>query len=168
SGRVTNSEYAYGLGAGIGAVYLYGLAARDIKLQETILLVIEASAINSISTIGLKYIFGRPRPYQTDYDRDDFYPFSGLNGFPSGHTSSAFTVAQVVSRQYPTRWVKIPAYTLAALLGFQRIYSASHGAGDVFASAMLGMWVGDTICNLDKAWKNDDILVFSNGFRIKF
>jgi undecaprenyl-diphosphatase len=63
-----------------------------------------------------------------------------MDSFPSGHTITTFALAVVLAKGYPS-W-KIPIYGLACLIGFSRIYLDSHFASDVFAGAVLGVWVG--------------------------
>ncbi|MEW6609496.1 MAG: phosphatase PAP2 family protein [bacterium] len=154
----------------MGTLYLSGLASKNSKLKKTSMLLSEAVLFNGSLTRFFKDIFGRPRPFQQVGERnwDDFYPFSGYDAFPSGHTSTAFTLTTVISHQYPSRWVKVTGYTIASLVGLQRLNSDVHGIADVFAGAVLGIWVGNTVCSLDKAWEKGDIQISSQGLRIRF
>jgi len=57
--------------------------------------------------------------------------------FPSGHTASAFLMATVFGSVYP--FLMIPAFLLAALIGFSRIYNGVHYTSDVIAGIFLGV-----------------------------
>ncbi len=74
------------------------------------------------------------------------YRPSGENqqSFPSGHTSSTFTYATVISHYYGAR-AGIPAYAVASLVGFSRIEKNKHHLSDVIAGATLGYLIGRTV-----------------------
>ncbi len=83
------------------------------------------------TTIGLTYTLKvtvlKPRP-------------NGANNysFPSGHTSSAFSGASYIQRRYGWAY-GLPAYLLAAFVGYSRIESNNHDIYDVLAGAALGV-----------------------------
>ena len=60
------------------------------------------------------------------------------NSFPSGHTGVAFAGAELVRMEYGLGW-GIGAYTLAACVGFLRIYNNRHWLSDTLAGAGLGI-----------------------------
>lgn len=68
---------------------------------------------------------------------------SNNQSFPSGHTSDAFTWATVFERHYGWKW-GVPAYALAATMGYSRIVRDKHYLSDVVAGATLGYIVGRT------------------------
>lgn len=61
--------------------------------------------------------------------------------FPSGHTSSAFASATLLSYQYGWK-LGIWAYPLAGFVGLSRVADDRHWFSDVVAGAYLGAWVG--------------------------
>jgi membrane-associated phospholipid phosphatase len=56
--------------------------------------------------------------------------------FPSGHASSAFAMATVLAEYHPR--YKIPAYAIAATIGWSRVAVGAHRWHDVIAGAALG------------------------------
>ena len=64
--------------------------------------------------------------------------------FPSGHTSSMFTYATVISHYYGAK-AGIPAYAVASLVGFSRIEKNNHHLSDVIAGATIGYLIGRTV-----------------------
>jgi membrane-associated phospholipid phosphatase len=86
----------------------------------------QAYLANVILTQGIKYTTHRMRP-----------DGSASNSFPSGHTSSSFAVATVVTNYYGKNW-GIPLYAFAGLVGVSRIEKGQHWPSDVLAGAALG------------------------------
>jgi membrane-associated phospholipid phosphatase len=68
---------------------------------------------------------------------------SGLHGkgFVSGHAAIAFAVATVLTPLLPGRWRWLP-FTLAAGVGFARMYYGAHLPLDVVGGAGLGILAG--------------------------
>lgn len=58
-------------------------------------------------------------------------------GFPSGHTSSAFSAAGFMQKRYGWTW-GVPTTILATLVGISRITAKRHTALQVIAGAALG------------------------------
>ncbi len=97
----------------------------------------QAMIVNAAYTGILKYGVQRPRPDGSD----------NLS-FPSGHTSSAFSLATVAEHHYGWK-VGVPAFALASCIGLTRIESNRHNLSDVLAGATLGIIVGRTVGRLD-------------------
>ncbi len=62
--------------------------------------------------------------------------FEGLS-FPSGHTTTAFATAILLSAFLPKRWRPVPIIW-ATIVGIARIYYGEHNALDIVAGAALG------------------------------
>jgi membrane-associated phospholipid phosphatase len=92
----------------------------------------QAYVTNGILTAGIKTATHRMRPDGSD-----------SNSLPSAHTSSAFTVATVVTHYYGKKW-GIPLYVYAGLMGVSRIEKGQHWPSDVLAGAALGYISGRT------------------------
>ncbi len=139
---VTNSVFpvlTY-LGEG-GAVWillaLFFLLRRKSRKQG--ILMFCAIALGFVlGELLLKNIVCRERPFQTfpEYTSLLILPPSGFS-FPSGHTCSSFAAAaMLLSRS--KRW-GIPAFLLACLIAFSRIFLFVHWPTDVLAGIALGV-----------------------------
>jgi membrane-associated phospholipid phosphatase len=71
-----------------------------------------------------------------------------LAAFPSGHATTAFALATLLSLWYP-RWTG-GYLALAALVGWSRIVLGSHFPSDVLAGAVLGC---AAVLGLSRVWK---------------
>lgn len=118
--------------------WLTSTLQQDVKQHEVARTMLEALTVNGISTLLLK---ASANTRTEDGER---------HGWPSGHTSSAFTVAAVVNEYYGP-WAGVPALTLAGLVGYQRIDSRVHDFSDVVFGGMLGFIIGTSIAADEKA-----------------
>lgn len=66
---------------------------------------------------------------------------STFNSFPSGHTFTAFTGAEIIRREYGAEypWLAIAGYAVAITVAAMRVYNNRHWLGDVCAGAGLGI-----------------------------
>ena len=66
---------------------------------------------------------------------------STANSFPSGHTFTAFTGAEILRREYGEEypWIAVAGYVAATLVGCMRVWHNRHWAGDVLSGAGLGI-----------------------------
>ena len=131
-----------------------GLIFKDKKLLETSRLMVEAFLISGVITQLGKRVFGRARPY-TGEGSLEFEPFKfrstrDTRSFPSGHSTSAFSMMTLLAKQYDRWWIKIPTYTLAVSVALQRIDSRNHWGADVVVGGLIGYWVGSTLVNKHK------------------
>ena len=79
---------------------------------------------------AFKYAIAVERP---DYSRK--------NSFPSGHTFTVFTGAEILRREYGGEypWIAVAGYAVAVTVAAMRIYNNRHWLGDVCAGAGLGI-----------------------------
>ena len=141
-----NGGYTFG---GLVGFYLYGRVFENSKAERTALLAVESFAVTGIFTFALKFSTGRARP-QSARDSGEW---SGPNlddvSFPSGHTSSAFSIATVLASEYKNKpWVPPVAYGLATLTGLSRLNDNKHWASDVFLGGALGYFIAKTVLKL--------------------
>lgn len=142
-------------------LYLGGHILQDKELRKTGLMLTEAMFLNGIITQGLKIAMGRSRPYSNEGNFDiHFMEFEFKNddySIPSGHTSTAFTFATVLSERIGNIYASIALYSLAGLTAFQRIYSDAHWISDTIVSAALGTVIGLKVIKLNKEYDNENI-----------
>ncbi len=74
------------------------------------------------------------------------------NAWPSGHTSSSFTVASVLDEFYGPK-VGIPAYIAASAVAYRMMDTGDHWASDVVFGATLGWVVGHTVAGKHKKFE---------------
>ena len=92
-------------------------------------------------TAGLKQLAKRDRPFvslKDVYYRKDNSPTDRYS-FPSGHTTTAFSIATSLTLRYPDKPAVIAvSYLYATVIGYGRIYLGVHYPSDVFAGMLIG------------------------------
>ena len=87
----------------------------------------------------LKPLFQRPRPF-TRAEFELLLPAPTDPSFPSGHSSSSFSVATgLTAKGWKTA---LPGYLLAGCIAFSRLYLQVHYPGDVLAGMGVGIGCG--------------------------
>ena len=99
-----------------------------------------ALTLTWIATTGLKLARNNETPNGKDY------------AWPSGHTSSSFTVASVLHEFYGLK-VGIPAYVAASAVAYRMMDTGDHWASDVVVGATLGWVVGHTVAGRHKEFE---------------
>lgn len=92
-----------------------------------------------LCNLGLKPIVMRERPF-TGKEMELLVAVPQDFSFPSGHTSSSFAAATALST-HGRSW-GIPAYILAVLIAFSRLYLYVHFPSDVLVGAVVGIICG--------------------------
>lgn len=99
----------------------------------SIILGVESVLVNGV----VKSAFRRVRPvWEEERPRPHRLRTPRSSSFPSGHASSAFTAAGVLSPDDPLRPLY---YAVAAVVASSRVYVRIHHASDVLAGAALGV-----------------------------
>jgi undecaprenyl-diphosphatase len=97
----------------------------------------------------LKTAFNLPRPFQVSSLGIAARGEIPTNpGFPSGHTTNAFTVATVIWSRYAA-W-RIPFVVLAISTGVSMIILGLHFPSDVLGGVFLGIFCGTFVLSLAK------------------
>jgi membrane-associated phospholipid phosphatase len=86
-----------------------------------------------------KFVAGRPRPDAITSDGDEFFPFSGKEAMPSGHTAMAFALATSLADDIHRPWATVGLYTMAGAVAWSRINDNRHWLSDVAAGALVGI-----------------------------
>ncbi|MGK2949224.1 MAG: phosphatase PAP2 family protein [Acidimicrobiales bacterium] len=118
------------IGAGQGLI-----PGRDPMraVRASVILGAESALVNG----AVKSLFRRHRPvWEEDRPRPHRVRTPHSSSFPSGHSSSAFTAAGVLSEGDPL-WPLY--YGIAAVVASSRVYVKMHHASDVIAGAAVGI-----------------------------
>lgn len=113
-------------------VYGYNLAAIKGKhnLKERTIIYGTSQLIAATIVLPLKHLVKEERP-------------DGSNrlSFPSGHTTTAFSSAQFLFREYQDEniWLAVSGYPVALFTGIYRTLNDKHWVGDVVAGAGFGI-----------------------------
>ena len=118
---------------------LVGLVKHDDDLLRKSYVVAGATVLNLGITAVLKYSIRRDRPFVTypDIINKTGKPLKDPS-FPSGHTSTAFTMATSLTLECPKWYVIVPAYTYAGTVGYSRMRLGAHYPSDVLMGAIIG------------------------------
>ncbi len=110
---------------------------RYLKIAK---LCLYALILSGIIAALLKLAIHQPRPYVVLDNIRQLVTPTEPNSFPSGHTSSSFSVVSVLS--YSFRQHKLLVFVLIAfsiLIAFSRIYCGMHYPLDVIVGAFIGI-----------------------------
>ena len=140
----------------LGIFYACGVIWKNKKAKETGLKGLEAFVITAVLTQVIKQVTHRHRPYQDDPPNSHNwdgplswsgdYGMFGYNSFPSGHSSTAFSIATVIALEYwDTKGVPIVSFGLAGLTAAYRLAMNDHWASDVLFGSALGFAVGSMV-----------------------
>jgi membrane-associated phospholipid phosphatase len=134
----TNAFYAG------GAVLSYAAGLDRPKRMFTELLY--SHWIAGLIRGGTNKLVGRSRPYVGLGSRH--FKFGQGTSFPSGHASTIFQVAAVLSHHIDRVPVSAVLYGLASMVAVQRITSEQHWASDVWLGAAYGWAVARLVIRL--------------------
>ena len=117
----------------------YALSVRDGDefSKQRSWTMMKALSVTGSLTLGLKFL------------RNNKTPNGKALAWPSGHTSSSFTVAAVLDEFYGPK-VGIPAYIGAGFVGYRMMEVGDHWGSDVVFGAVLGYIVGHHVAGKDK------------------
>ncbi|MCA9245090.1 MAG: phosphatase PAP2 family protein [Phycisphaerales bacterium] len=129
-------EIVSGLGMFLMPMAILGVFPNRRRLVPTFVVAITGSAI---VTQLLKLCIGRYRPY-VDNGHLTFAPFTfdgQTHSFPSGHVTTAVTMAALLGIYFPRyRWV---FYFYAFWVAIERMMNDKHYLSDVLAGAVIGL-----------------------------
>lgn len=112
----------------------------DKRTQQALVLSALLGAESLFVNQGVKRLFRRDRPTVNGDDRFDVRTPS-TSSFPSGHASSAFFAATILStwggRRHAPLW-----FGVAGLVAISRVFVRIHHASDVIGGALLGCGLG--------------------------
>ena len=118
-----------------------GRDSRRAAAAGLVALAVDSAVVN----MGFKLAARRRRP-----DRESArvpalrqVPMPHSASFPSGHTASGFAFANAVGQTLPT--AAAPLRLLASVVGYSRVHTGVHYAGDVVMGAVIGATIGDLV-----------------------
>jgi membrane-associated phospholipid phosphatase len=122
-----------------------------------------AHGISGLFTQILKHILSRPRPRIMDTIQWDIGPSleSGLDSFPSGHTSASFSMAMVFAYYFPKG--RMLWFGLASFIAMCRVIKGSHFPTDVLGGVLLGIGSGLVLVYARDTWKEATVRGFAHG-----
>jgi undecaprenyl-diphosphatase len=123
---------------------------RNDSNEWTSSLILAVAMVTAMAlTDLLKTAFNLPRPFQVSSLGIAARGEIPTNpGFPSGHTTNAFTVATVIWSRYAA-W-RIPFVVLAISTGVSMIILGLHFPSDVLGGVFLGIFCGTFVLGLAK------------------
>jgi len=152
-GKLLRVIESFGHGGGVAIVVLAVCALAPCHRVRAVRLLASAFGGGLLANV-LKMTVGRTRPW--DYDVftggvwgtfQGWFPLFGTGSwqesFPSAHAATAMGLAMAMGRFYPRAWWLF--YSLAFLVGVERMQGRAHFLSDVLVGAALG-WVAAKIC----------------------
>ena len=117
----------------------------------------QASLYAGAITFLLKGAIGRARPL-TEEGIASYHPFTlfsdNYHSLPGGHTTAAFALSTVLSRNAGPTWLKIVAYLPAVLTPISRVYQDEHWASDNILGAAIGYFVAGWVVDQHEQKEN--------------
>ncbi len=122
-----------------------------------------AHGIAALVTQIIKHSLSRPRPRLMDTTEWEIRPTlqSGLDSFPSGHTSGSFSMAMVLAYYFP-KW-RVLWFGLASFNAMCRVIKGSHFPTDVIAGMLIGIGCSLVLVYAKKEWKEAIVSALAHG-----
>lgn len=141
SHNISRIGAAYTTGGISAAFYLAGRFRNNARARETGLLSAQAWIDGGIVSLAFKELTQRSRPLN-DNGRGRF--FTSGRSFPSGHSTSAWSLATIIDYEYGKRRpvVRVAAYGLATVISISRFTGRSHFLSDTLVGSALGYGIG--------------------------
>jgi membrane-associated phospholipid phosphatase len=128
-----------------GGFAAYSLITGDMTSRKIAYEIGQACLYAGGLTFLLKTAIGRARPYM-EKGTGTYRPFYSLlnqdyHSLPGGHSTTAFTISTILSRNVEPVWLKVLLYAPAVMTMVSRVYQDKHWTSDNFAGAALGYFV---------------------------
>jgi undecaprenyl-diphosphatase len=122
-----------------------------------------AHGISGLITQIFKHSLSRPRPRLMDTTQWDIGPTleSGLDSFPSGHTSASFSIAMVFAYYFPQG--RVVWFGLASFNALCRVIKGSHFPTDVLGGLLVGIGSGLVLVYARDTWKEATAHALAHG-----
>jgi len=135
---------------GMGAI---GLWLGSDRWKGACFYTLLAHGISGLLTQILKHSLSRPRPRMMDATPWEIRPSfeSGLDSFPSGHTSASFSIATVLAVYFPKG--RFLWFGIAGFVSLCRVIKGSHYPTDVLGGLLIGIGSGLVLVYARNQWK---------------
>jgi membrane-associated phospholipid phosphatase len=134
---------------------------------EWVMAVLLAALPAVLLSHGLKEWFASPRPYAVLGDSVHVIgPYLKAGAFPSGHTTTAFTLAGVLALGVRRQGWLLAALALAALAALSRVAVGAHWPVDLLGGILCGWvsaWIGVTLA---RRWRLEQRPLVLGGVRL--
>jgi hypothetical protein len=136
-----------------GAFGLHNLITQDLYTRKIAFEILQTTLYAGAITTALKFAFGRIRP--TDENESKSFGHwtiydDSFHSFPSGHTTVAFSISTVLSKNAKSDFLKVVAYLPAVLTAVSRVYQDNHWTSDVLLGGLIGYALGDWVTSNHK------------------
>jgi membrane-associated phospholipid phosphatase len=108
--------------------------------------VLAADVVADAISFGLREWIDRRRPPLVYPEPKPLVSVPHSGSFPSGHAATAFACATVLAVLAPR--LAVPAFVLAAVIAWSRVYNGVHWPLDVLGGAALGVLVAIALLKL--------------------
>jgi undecaprenyl-diphosphatase len=124
-------------------VLLAALAALTWRRPAILAWVIATDLLADGASHGLRHLIGRDRPHRVDPDPEPLLAVPGDPAFPSGHASTSFACAAMLT--WLTPLPAAPLFAVATFVACSRIYVGAHYPLDILGGAVLGLVVATAL-----------------------
>jgi membrane-associated phospholipid phosphatase len=132
---------------GDGIMWVVAIILTLYYRKNKLLLVLLCLLISTLLAQGGKHLLFPEalRPATDPVELPSIHTVPGVElhtsqSFPSGHTTTAFTIFLLACQLFPQRWTLLGGFILAAGAGYSRIYLAQHFPSDVAAGMLVGIF----------------------------
>lgn len=130
------------LGDGVFSIAIFLILLLTDKITLAIQ-VITGYLFSGILSQIIKHWVHAPRPHAIITNAE--YPYfiegatlTGMNSFPSGHTTSVFALAVLLALNTSNKRISLIYLITAVITGYSRIYLGQHFLADVTIGALIG------------------------------
>jgi membrane-associated phospholipid phosphatase len=135
---------------------LHGYLTDNLSTKKFAFELTQSIIYSAVITQIVSKSVGRARPNQ-ELGRSAFQPFTmwgeDFHSLPGGHSSAAFVLSTVISRNVDSGILKALAYLPAAVTIVSRVYQDYHWTSDDVLGAAIGYVVADWV--VDQHEQND-------------
>jgi membrane-associated phospholipid phosphatase len=148
-----------------GGFALHYLFTDNISSRKIAYEIGQASLYAGAVTLILKTAIGRARPYMNE-GKSSYRPFSSLldkyHALPGGHTTTAFVISTVLSRNVEPTWLKVLVYLPAVITPISRVYQDQHWVSDNVLGGAIGFFIATWVVDIHE--RNDSRVHVSSVF----